>query len=478
MIKIILSFLILIPFSLYLKWNVLIVCLFIYIFMYRTLRLNYFFGRIRYSLGVDFISYSLVILRFFIIRLIILSSNKINSYSFILVNLSICLTLFFIFSFLNIFILYLFFELSLIPLIILILGWGYQPERLISVLYLFFYTLFASLPLLIIIIYLYLNNGCLFFDYEFNKSSRFIIHLFIILAFLVKLPIFIFHFWLPKAHVQAPVSGSIILAGLFLKIGGYGLIRFIFIYEYLFFKYNFIWYSLSIWGSIIVSIICFVQGDIKCIIAYSSVCHICICLMGILSITYWGLLGSYLIIIGHGLCSSGIFCMANLIYERLLSRSFFINKGLISFLPSLSLIWFILCCFNISCPPRINFLRELIIIGRIINYFYWSFIYIIFISFLRACFRIYLFSYCYHGLFHNSYSYSFINVKEYLLLIVHLLPIFYVLLIINLLFYLSSLNKIKICGFLDVNFNLKFCLKWIIIIYDLLYYLFPQLFYS
>nr|YP_009525787.1 NADH dehydrogenase subunit 4 [Idioscopus clypealis]AXS67654.1 NADH dehydrogenase subunit 4 [Idioscopus clypealis] len=434
MMKIILSFLILIPFSFFLKWNVLIVCLFMYMCIYSTLSLNCFFSSMSYSFGVDFISYSLIILSFFIVSLMILSSNKISSYSFILVNLSICLILFFIFSFLNMFMLYLFFELSLIPLIILILGWGYQPERLISVLYLFFYTLFASLPLLMIIIYFYSNNGCLFFDYEFNKSSSFMMHLFMILAFLVKLPMFMFHFWLPKAHVQAPVSGSMILAGLFLKIGGYGLIRFMFIYEYLFFKYSFIWYSLSIWGSIIVSLICFVQGDIKCMIAYSSVCHMCMCLMGILSMTYWGLLGSYLMMIGHGLCSSGMFCMANLIYERLLSRSFFINKGLISFLPSLSLIWFMLCCFNMSCPPSINFLSELIIMGGMMNYFYWSFVYMIFISFLSACFSIYLFSYCYHGLFHNSYSYSFINVKEYLLLMVHLFPIFYMLLIINLFF--------------------------------------------
>lgn len=428
----------------FVNWNIFIFLLIILIIIYCSFNLNFFFSNISYMFGIDYLSYALIILRFFIIRLILLSSIKLCSPSFIFLNLILCISLYVIFSTLSIFLIYLFFEFRLIPLIILILGWGYQPERLISVLYLFFYTLFASLPLLLIIIYFYLSFGSLFFDYSFSYSLRFLIHFFIVFAFLVKLPIFIFHYWLPKAHVQAPVSGSIILAGLFLKIGGYGLIRFIFIYEYLFLNYNYIWYSLSIWGSIIVRLICFIQGDIKCLIAYSSVGHIGICLIGLLTISYWGLIGSYLIIIGHGLCSSGIFCMANLVYERLLSRRFFINKGLITFIPRLSLIWFILCCFNMRCPPRINFLSELIILGRIISYFYWSFIYVIFISFLSACFRIYLFSYCYHGLFHNCYSYSFINIKEYLLLIIHLLPIFFIILIIDsLFFYLSSLIKNK-----------------------------------
>nr|AYE40953.1 NADH dehydrogenase subunit 4 [Idioscopus sp. 'myrica'] len=414
------------------QWFVFIFLFMILIMICISLNINIFYSNISYLFGVDYISYGLILLSFFIISLMLMSSLVICSSSFLVLNLILCFALFVIFSVLNMFMLYLFFEFSLIPLIVLILGWGYQPERLISVLYMFFYTLFASLPLLLIIINFYLNFGSLFFDYDFHYSLSFLMHFFMIFAFLVKLPMFMFHFWLPKAHVQAPVSGSMILAGLFLKIGGYGLIRFMFIYEYLFLNYNYIWYSFSIWGCILVSMICFIQGDIKCMIAYSSVGHMCMCLMGILSMTYWGLLGSYLMMLGHGLCSSGMFCMANLVYERLLSRSFFINKGLISFMPSMGFIWFLFCCFNMGCPPSINFLSELIILGSMVNYFYWSFIYIIFISFLSACFSIYLFSYCYHGLFNNCYSYSFINIKEYLLLLIHLLPIFYIMLIIDL----------------------------------------------
>nr|YP_009947349.1 NADH dehydrogenase subunit 4 [Metidiocerus sp. ZB-2019]QOH91847.1 NADH dehydrogenase subunit 4 [Metidiocerus sp. ZB-2019] len=433
MIKLYIIFMI--PLVFIVNWNLFIFLLLIMTIIYCSFNLNFFFSNISYLFGLDYLSYGLIMLSFFIISLMLLSSIKVCSPSFIFLNLILCLSLYIIFSTLNMFMMYLFFEFSLIPLIILVLGWGYQPERLTSVLYLFFYTLFASLPLLLIIIYFYLNFGSLFFDYSFSYSLSFLMHFFMVFAFLVKLPMFMFHYWLPKAHVQAPVSGSMILAGLFLKIGGYGLMRFMFIYEYLFMNYSFIWYSMSIWGSIVVSLICFIQGDIKCLIAYSSVCHMGMCLMGLLTMSYWGLMGSYLMMIGHGLCSSGMFCMANLVYERLLSRSFFINKGLITFMPSLSLIWFLFCCFNMSCPPSINFLSELIILGSMMSYYYWSFIYVVFISFLSACFSIYLFSYCYHGLFHNCYSYSFINVKEYLLLMIHLLPIFFIMLIVDLLFF-------------------------------------------
>nr|YP_011017951.1 NADH dehydrogenase subunit 4 [Anidiocerus bimaculatus]WQF69863.1 NADH dehydrogenase subunit 4 [Anidiocerus bimaculatus] len=433
--KILFYIIFMIPLVFYLEWNVYLFFFINLMIVFSTLNLNYYFSNISYLIGMDYVSYGLILLSFFILSLMLLSSINSCSSVFLLLNLIFCLVLFMVFSMLNMFLMYLFFEFSLIPLIILILGWGYQPERMLSILYLFFYTLFASLPLLLIIIYFYLNFGSLFFDYHYNLNLSFLMHFFMVFAFLVKFPMFMFHFWLPKAHVQAPISGSMILAGLFLKIGGYGLIRFMYIYEYIFFSYNFIWYSLCIWGSIIVSLICFIQGDMKCMIAYSSVCHMCMCIMGLLNMSYWGFLGSYLMMIGHGLCSSGMFCMANLVYKRLLSRSFFINKGLINFMPNLSLIWFILCCFNMSCPPSINFLSELMIMGSMMNYFCWSFVYMIFISFLSACFSMYLFSYTNHGIFHMNYSYSYININEYLLLIIHLLPMLMVMLIIDSLMF-------------------------------------------
>lgn len=206
-----------------------------------TLYNGRFFSNIRFNLGTDFLSFVLILLRLIIIRFIFVSIKiKININFYINSNLILCLFLVLIFSFINIFFIYICFEFRLIPLIILIFCWGYQPERLTAGLYLLFYTLFASLPLLCLLLFLYTNFYTLFFDIAYGYSNRFIIHLSLIISFLFKLPLFIAHFWLPKAHVQAPLRGSMILAGVILKIGGYGIIRFINIYEISFLKFRYL----------------------------------------------------------------------------------------------------------------------------------------------------------------------------------------------------------------------------------------------
>nr|QKV48766.1 NADH dehydrogenase subunit 4 [Parathailocyba orla] len=394
-----------------------------------------FFSLISYGYGLDYFSYGLIFLSLLISSLVILASKLIKSTDlssmFLLVNLILCFTLIIVFSSLNMLIMYFFFEFSLIPLLILIYIWGYQPERLVSGLYLFFYTLFASLPFLLIIIYFMMINFSLYFDMNFFIPYSFLIHMFMIFAFLVKLPMFMVHFWLPKAHVQAPVSGSMILAGVLLKIGGYGFIRFMNLYELLFIYYNYIWYSLSLVGCVLVSIICLVQGDVKCLIAYSSVAHMSVCLVGLLSMTKWGVFGSYLMMISHGLCSSCLFCLSNCLYERYNSRSFYLNKGVINLIPSFSLFWFIFCAFNMSCPPSLNFFSEVFILNSMMFYWYYSFIYFIFISFFSACFNYYLYSYIQHGLPFNFYSSSLGYVREFLLMLIHLIPLIYMILGVN-----------------------------------------------
>nr|YP_010930327.1 NADH dehydrogenase subunit 4 [Carinata ganga]WKK49916.1 NADH dehydrogenase subunit 4 [Carinata ganga] len=397
-----------------------------------------FFCNLGYFLGMDLLSYGLIVLTIFIGFLMIKSSNAIqmdlSSSFFLVINLFLIFCLILIFSVMNLFMMYLFFEFSLVPLMILILGWGYQPERLMSGLYLFFYTLFASLPLLLVIVNFYLIFNSLFFDMIYYENNNFLLYFCMIFAFLVKLPMFMLHFWLPKAHVQAPVSGSMILAGILLKVGGYGIIRFTFVYESGFNLYSYFWYSLCMLGTLLVSLICLIQGDVKCLIAYSSVSHMGMCLMGLLTMMKFGLVGSYLMMIGHGLCSSGLFCIANLMYERMGSRSFFINKGLISFMPNLCMMMFILCSFNMSCPPSINFVSEVFIMIGMISYFNLSIYYLLIISFLSACFSFYLFSFTYHGNYYMMYSYLMNSVREYSLLMTHIIPIFMFIFLIDLIF--------------------------------------------
>lgn len=411
-------------------WLVQIILFFI-IFLFINLNLNIIcFFNIRYIFYCDIIPFGLILLRIWICSLMIIASErlfKLNFYfNFFLFNVIFLLIILYLtFRVLNLLLFYFFFEASLIPTLLLIIGWGYQPERIQAGIYLLFYTLFGSLPLLIGIIYIFndLNTITIYFLKFFNMNM-YLLYISIIFAFLVKIPIYFVHLWLPKAHVEAPVSGSIILAGIILKLGGYGLLRVIIFLQEVNLKLNYIWIIIRLVGGLFIRIKCFCQVDIKSLIAYSSVAHIRIVIGGIIVINYWGFIGSYILIISHGLCSSGIFCLANINYERLHSRSLYINRGMINFIPSMRLWWFLLLSSNIAAPPSLNLLGEISLINRLVRWSNISIILLIIISFFSAGYSLYLYSYIQHGkYFQGLYRFYVGSSREYLLLFLHWFPL-------------------------------------------------------
>ncbi len=317
-------------------------------------------------LGVDGISVYFLLLTTFISPIVIVSnwnSIKENINAYIIIILLLETLLIAVFSVLNILLFYIFFESILMPLFILIGIYGSSNKTRASF-YLFLYTLLGSLFLLLSILYFLSLTGATYFDTLFksniNYSTQLILFVGIFIALAVKTPVIFLNTWLLKAHVESPLGGSIILAAIVLKLSLYGILRLILpIIPKASINCTYVVYIIGVITIIYASISTLRTIDIKELIAYSSVSHAAVYLLGAFSNTIQGIQGGILLGLGHGFVSSGLFiCVGGILYDRSHTRLITIYRGLAQVMPIFSILFFILCLSNAGTPLSLNFLGE------------------------------------------------------------------------------------------------------------------------
>ena len=327
-------------------------------------------------LSIDGISIFFIWLSILLIPICILISwNSINHLrkEFMICLFTILILLIGVFSILDIIGFYILFEGILIPMFLIIGIWGSREEKVKAAFYFFFYTLVGSILMLISIFKLYSITGTTNYQNLLIVNIPYEIQFWLFLGFFaslsVKIPMIPFHIWLPQAHVEAPVSGSVLLAGILLKLGGYGFIRFgfpIFPIATEYFSPFIILISLIaiLYGSFST----FRQNDIKRLIAYSSVAHMGLVTLAIFTHSIEGLISSILMMVGHGLVSSALFMTSSIIYVRYHSRTIRYLRGITISMPIFSIVSFLLILANIGFPPTFNFIAEFLSILASYNY--------------------------------------------------------------------------------------------------------------
>jgi len=320
--------------------------------------------------GIDGISIFFLLLSTFLIPICLLSSwfsIVIHVKEYFIAFLLIEILLILVFSVSDIFLFYIFFESLLVPVYLIIGVWG-SRERKIRASYLFFlYTLFGSVFMLLGIIYIYLSLGTTDFEIllfnNFDTLEEKLLWLSFFTSFASKVPMLPLHLWLPEAHVEAPTSGSVLLAGILLKLGTYGFLRFSLplfpVASYFFTPFI---YTISIIGVVYASFTAIRQTDLKRIVAYTSIAHMNLVVMGLFCFNTVGLAGAIFQSISHGIVSSALFLLIGVLYDRFHVRIVIYFSGLVYTMPLFVCFFLIFTMANIALPITSNFVGEFLLL--------------------------------------------------------------------------------------------------------------------
>ena len=335
------------------------------------------FSGFAWKLGIDGIALTLIMLSVFLMPICILASRSIEKRvgEYMAAFLLMEVLMIGVFAAQDLYLFYIFFEAGLIPMYLIIGIWG-GAERIYASYKFFLYTLLGSIVMLIAMIWMAQTAGTTdiptLMQYDFPFDAQKWLWLAFFASFAVKMPMWPVHTWLPDAHVQAPTAGSVILAGVLLKMGGYGFIRFS-LPMFPEASAHFAWlvYWLSMIAVVVTSLIALVQHDMKKLIAYSSVAHMAIVTIGLFAFNTQGLEGSMVVMLSHGLVSGALFLCVGVIYDRLHTREISRYGGLAINMPKYALFFLLFTMASIGLPGTSGFVGEFLSLGGIYQISSW-----------------------------------------------------------------------------------------------------------